>query len=74
MANCASSVASSASSSPAPAGAGRNRPARAKSSRAAAKLGAVVHAMWRIWAKSSVPATAGARFVVSDSGDILSPK
>ena len=30
--------------------------------------------MCRIWENKSVPAMAGARFVVSDKGDILSPK
>ena len=38
------------------------------------KLGTVVQSMCRMWVKRSVPAIAGARFVVSDSGDILSPK
>ena len=38
------------------------------------KLGAVVQTMWRMWVNSSEPATAGARLVVSESGDILSPK
>jgi len=37
-------------------------------------LGIVVHVMWRMWVKRSVPAIAGARFVVSERGDILSPK
>ena len=37
-------------------------------------LGMVVHSMCPIWVKRSVPATAGARLVVSDNGDILSPK
>ena len=36
--------------------------------------GPVVHAMWRMCVKISVCTTAGARFVVSDNGDILSPK
>ncbi|WP_416171356.1 hypothetical protein [Algoriphagus boritolerans] len=31
-------------------------------------------AIYRIWVKRSVPAMAGARLVVSLSGDILSPK
>jgi hypothetical protein len=42
--------------------------------RAIRMLGVVVHAMWRMWVNRSVPAMAGARLVVSDSGDILSPK
>jgi hypothetical protein len=37
-------------------------------------LGTVVHTMWRMCVKRSVPAIAGARLVVSESGDILSPK
>ena len=37
-------------------------------------LGPVVYAMYRMWVMRSVPATAGARLVVSLSGDILSPK
>ena len=36
--------------------------------------GPVVHAMCRMCSKISEPATAGARLVVSESGDILSPK
>ena len=36
--------------------------------------GIVVHIMYLMWVKRSVPAIAGARFVVSDRGDILSPK
>ena len=38
------------------------------------KLGIVVYIMYLIWLNKSVPAIAGARFVVSDKGDILSPK
>ena len=37
-------------------------------------LGKVVHIMCPICPNKSVPATAGARLVVSDKGDILSPK
>ncbi len=37
-------------------------------------VGIVVLAMCRIWVNKSVPAMAGARLVVSDNGDILSPK
>ena len=33
-----------------------------------------VNVMYLIWVNKSVPAIAGARFVVSDRGDILSPK
>ena len=36
--------------------------------------GIVVYIIYLICVKRSVPATAAARFVVSDSGDILSPK
>ena len=36
--------------------------------------GKVVHAMCWMCVNRSIPTTAGARFVVSDSGDILSPK
>ena len=36
--------------------------------------GTVVIVIYRIWVKRSVPAMAGARLVVSDIGDILSPK
>src|SRR5690606_29974735 len=36
--------------------------------------GTVVYSMYCTWVKRLVPAIAGARFVVSDSGDILSPK
>ena len=36
--------------------------------------GPVVITIYRICVNRSVPATAGARFVVSDMGDILSPK
>src|SRR5690606_22294449 len=36
--------------------------------------GPVVNDMCRMCVNRSVPATAGARLVVSDSGDILSPK
>ena len=50
------------------------RPMPANRISATAKLGAVVRTMWRMWANSSEPATAGARLVVSESGDILSPK
>ena len=38
------------------------------------KLGIVVYIMYLIWVNKFVPAIAGARFVVSDKGDILSPK
>lgn len=34
----------------------------------------VVHTMARMWSKRLEPATAGARLVVSERGDILSPK
>lgn len=38
------------------------------------KAGTVVQSMLRICSNKSTPVTAGARFVVSDKGDILSPK
>ena len=37
-------------------------------------VGTVVYAMYFICVNKSVPAIAGAKFVVSESGDILSPK
>ena len=37
-------------------------------------VGPVVHSIARMWSKISPPDTAGARLVVSESGDILSPK
>ena len=49
-------------------------PTRANSRRASRNEGPVVHTMCRMCVNSSVPVTAEARFVVSDSGDILSPK
>ncbi len=55
-------------------GIGLIQPMTAKPTRARARDGVVVHIMWRMWTNSSVPATAGARLVVSLSGDILSPK
>ena len=36
--------------------------------------GTVVNVMYLIWVNKSVPAIAGAKLVVSDNGDILSPK
>ena len=50
------------------------RPTSANSTSAIVKEGPVVHAMCRMCEKISVSTTAGARFVVSDKGDILSPK
>src|SRR5690606_8208538 len=38
------------------------------------KVGTVVSVMYRMWVNRSVPAIAGAKFVVSLNGDILSPK
>jgi hypothetical protein len=55
-------------------GAGIVSPTTAKSTSASTMLGMVVHSMWRMCVNRSVPATAGARFVVSDSGESLSPK
>ena len=37
-------------------------------------LGTVVQSMKRMWVKRSVPATVGAKLVVSDRGESLSPK
>ena len=70
----ASRAASTAASSAVLAGAGAARPAAVNRTSAAAMLGPVVHTMWRMWVNRSVPATAGARLVVSDRADILSPK
>ncbi len=49
-------------------------PTMAKRNSAIVNEGPVVHAMWRMCVNISVSTTAGARFVVSESGDILSPK
>ena len=38
------------------------------------RVGPVVQSIALIWVKSSEPATAGARFIVSERGEILSPK
>ena len=38
------------------------------------KLGMVVHIKFCIWGNNSLPATEGAKLVVSDKGDNLSPK
>ena len=38
------------------------------------KVGTVVHIMALTCSNNSLPDTAGARFVVSDNGEILSPK
>ncbi len=54
--------------------AGGDIPMKAKAARANRKLGVVVQTMARMWVKISMPVTAGARLVVSESGDILSPK
>ena len=37
-------------------------------------VGMVVNIIYLIWVNKSVPAIAGARLVVSERGDILSPK
>ena len=50
------------------------KPRNKKMIRDIKRLGPVVHIICLMWVKRSVPATAGARLVVSDSGDILSPK
>ena len=63
-----------ASSCPASCGARAKKPATANIPRARTRLGVVVQTMWRIWTNRFVPDMAGARFVVSESGDILSPK
>ncbi len=49
-------------------------PINAYNARAMRIEGIVVDIMLLMWVIRSVPATAGARFVVSDSGEILSPK
>ena len=49
-------------------------PINRKIAKATARLGVVVQVMCRMWVKMSMPVTAGARLVVSESGDILSPK
>ena len=69
-----SSASSTTWSSAVVAGAGATRPAPANRTSAAAMLGPVVHTMCRMCVNRSVPATAGARLVVSDRADILSPK
>ena len=38
------------------------------------KDGIVVYIIYLMWVNKSVPTIAGARLVVSDNGDILSPK
>ena len=50
------------------------KPKNKKMIKVIAKEGIVVYAMYFICVNKSVPAIAGARFVVSDKGDILSPK
>ncbi len=66
-------VARPSSRSKAPTGSER-RPRNRYSPRAISIEGNVVRRIARMCEYRSVPATAGARFVVSDSGDILSPK
>ena len=44
------------------------------STSAITRLGKVVQVRCRMWANSSAPAAAGATMVVSEIGDILSPK
>ncbi len=51
-----------------------NRPIPAKTTKVMLMDGTVVFIMYRMWLKRSVPATAGARFVVSLNGLSLSPK
>lgn len=49
-------------------------PKMKKAIKAIMKAGIVVQSMLRICSNRSTPVTAGAKFVVSDKGDILSPK
>ena len=51
-----------------------DRPRNKKITKAINRLGPVVQIICLICENRSVPAIAGARFVVSDKGDILSPK
>ena len=46
----------------------------AKTTRVINIVGTVVYAIYFMCVNKSVPAIAGAKFVVSESGDILSPK
>ena len=50
------------------------KPNMRKSTSEMIKLGPVVQIICLMWVKRSVPVTAGAKFVVSERGDILSPK
>ena len=58
-------------SSPAPVP--RSRPSTRNRAAPMTQAGMVVHSWERIWLHRSVPAQAGARLVVSDMGEILSP-
>lgn len=49
-------------------------PSAKKPTKEIKKAGIVVHIIFLMWAKSSEPATAEAKLVESDKGDILSPK
>ena len=49
-------------------------PRKKKKSKEPIKAGMVDHIIFLMWANKSLPATAEARFVESESGDILSPK
>jgi hypothetical protein len=49
-------------------------PSRPNPTTASSRAGTDVHKDSRIWAKSSDPAAAVARFAVSESGEALSPK
>lgn len=49
-------------------------PSAKKPTKEIKNAGIVVHIIFLIWAKSSDPATAEAKLVESDNGDILSPK
>ncbi len=50
------------------------RPNTTKTISVTTSVGTVVSSIYLIWVNKSPPAMAGARFVVSLSGDILSPK
>src|SRR5699024_1225084 len=49
-------------------------PSSVKKTAPSSQAGTVVQSWERIWDQRSVPAQAGARLVVSDMGEILSPK
>ena len=50
------------------------KPINVKTIRVIITAGPLVNAMYLIWLANSAPAIAGAKLVVSEIGDILSPK